>query len=83
LEKVRFLMIGVGGMWREHIRRLLQVPEADIVALADPSAAAIEEVKKRFPELGNVSVYSDYKEAISQANADAAVIVSPAAQHAF
>ncbi len=81
MAKVRFLMIGVGGMGREHIRRLLQVPEAEIVALADPSDAAVEEVKKRFPELANVSVYKDYREAISQANADAAVIVSPHSMH--
>jgi predicted dehydrogenase len=77
MEKIRFLMIGVGGMGREHIRRLLLVPEAEIVALADPSAAAIEQVKERFPELAKVSVYTDYREAISQANTDAAVIVSP------
>lgn len=81
MEKVRFLMIGVGGMGREHIRRLQQIPEAEIVALADPSAAAVEEVKKRFPELADVSVYTDYREAIARANADAAVIVSPHSMH--
>lgn len=81
MEKVRFLMIGVGGMGREHIRRLLQLPEAEIVALADPSVAAVEQVKERFPELKSVSVYSDYREAISQSNADAAIIVSPHSMH--
>jgi predicted dehydrogenase len=81
MEKIRFLVIGVGGMGREHIRRLLQVPEVEILALADPSAAAIEQVKERFPELANVSVYTDYREAISQANIDAAVIVSPHSMH--
>jgi predicted dehydrogenase len=81
MAKVRFLMIGVGGMGREHIRRLLQIPEAEIVAIADPSDAAVGEVKKRFPELEDVSVYSDYREAISQANADAAIIVSPHSMH--
>jgi predicted dehydrogenase len=81
MEKISFLMIGVGGMGREHIRRLLQIPEAEILALADPSAAAIEQVMKRFPELANVSVYTDYREAILQANADAAVIVSPHSMH--
>lgn len=81
MEKVRFLMIGVGGMGREHVRRLLQVPEAEIVALADPSAAAIEQVTERFPELKSVAVYTDYREAILQANADAAIIVSPHSMH--
>lgn len=81
MAKVRFLMIGVGGMGREHIRRLLQIPEAEIVALADPSAASIDQVKTRFPELANVPVYADFREAISQAGADAAVIVSPHSMH--
>jgi predicted dehydrogenase len=81
MEKVRFLIIGVGGMGREHIRRLLQVPEAEIVALADPSGASIDQVKDRFPELANVSVYTDYREAISKANIDAAIIVSPHSMH--
>lgn len=81
MEKVRFLMIGVGGMGREHIRRLLQVPEAEIVALADPSEAAIEQVRSRFPELAGVAAYTDYLEAIAKANADAAVIVSPHSMH--
>lgn len=81
MDKVRFLMIGVGGMGREHIRRLLQLPESEIVALADPSAAAVEQVKERFPALSHVAVYSDYREAITQANADAAIIVSPHSMH--
>ncbi|ULL16783.1 gfo/Idh/MocA family oxidoreductase [Paenibacillus sp. H1-7] len=81
METVRFIMIGVGGMGREHIRRLLQIPEAEIVGLADPSAAAVEETKKRFPGLADVPVYTDYQEAIERANADAAVIVSPHSMH--
>ena len=81
MEKVRFLVIGVGGMGREHVRRLLQVPEAEIVGLADPSEASIDQVKERFPELVNVATYTDYREAIAQANADAAIIVSPHSMH--
>ncbi|MDF2961533.1 MAG: putative dehydrogenase [Paenibacillus sp.] len=81
MERIRFLMIGVGGMGREHIRRLDQIPEAEIVALADPSAAAVEEVKKRFPGLADVPAFTDYREAVSRANADAAVIVSPHSMH--
>jgi predicted dehydrogenase len=81
MGKVRFLMIGVGGMGREHIRRTLQIPEAEVVALADPSAAAIEAAKKQFPQLADVAVFTDYKEAIAKSGADAAVIVSPHSMH--
>ncbi|SEO19043.1 Gfo/Idh/MocA family protein [Paenibacillus sp. OV219] len=81
MGKVRFLMIGVGGMGREHIRRLLEVPEAEIVALADPSEGAVNQVKERFPQLNDLPVYTDYREAIAQAGADAAIIVSPHSMH--
>ena len=81
MDKVRFLVIGTGGMGREHIRRLLQVPEAEIVAISDPSEDAVRETKNRFPELEKVAVYADYREAISQGQADAAVIVSPHSMH--
>lgn len=81
MDKVRFLMIGVGGMGREHIRRLLQVPEVEIAALADPSVKAVAEVLKRFPELEGVSVFKDYRKAIASSGADAAVIVSPHSMH--
>lgn len=81
MDKVKFVMIGVGGMGREHIRRLLQVPEAEIVALADPSDAAVADTRKRFPELADTAAYEDYREAIAKAGADAAVIVSPHSMH--
>jgi predicted dehydrogenase len=81
MEKVRFLLIGVGGMGRQHIQRLLEVREAEIVALADPSDAAIEQVKTNFPTLADIAVYADYREAITRSGADAAVIVSPHSMH--
>ncbi|SFJ34957.1 Predicted dehydrogenase [Paenibacillus sp. UNC496MF] len=81
MDKVRFLMIGVGGMGREHIRRLLNVPEAEIVALSDPSDKAINVVKETYPQLADIAVYADYREAIAQSGADAAVIVSPHSMH--
>lgn len=81
MEKVRFIVIGAGGMGREHIRRLLQVPEAEIAALAEPSAAAVDEAKKRFTQLAEVPAYADYRDAIAQTAADAAVIVSPHSMH--
>ncbi|GAA3410695.1 Gfo/Idh/MocA family protein [Paenibacillus hodogayensis] len=81
MDKVKFIMIGVGGMGREHIRRLLQVPEVEIVALADPSEAAVVDTRKRFPELAETDAYTDYREAIAQADADAAIIVSPHSLH--
>lgn len=81
MQKVRFVMIGVGGMGRVHIGKLLQVPEVEIVALADPSEASIKEVKKNYPSLEAVPSFSDYRQALAGTKADASVIVTPHSQH--
>lgn len=81
MTKVRFVMIGVGGMGRSHIGKLLQVPEAEIVALADPSPGSIEAARSRFPELANTPAFSDYRQALAEVEADAAVIVTLHSQH--
>ncbi|GAK38730.1 Gfo/Idh/MocA family oxidoreductase [Paenibacillus urinalis] len=81
MHKIRFLMIGVGGMGREHIRRILQLPEAEIAALADPSTAALDGAKADFPELEKTAIYTDYKDALAKEKLDAAVIVSPHRMH--
>ena len=41
MDKVRILSIGVGGMGQHHNKRLMEVPEAEIAGLVDPSEAAI------------------------------------------
>ncbi|MCM3783188.1 Gfo/Idh/MocA family oxidoreductase [Neobacillus mesonae] len=81
MEKIRFLMIGVGGMGREHIRKLLQIPEAEITAIADPSTAAMDKAQEDYPSLQRAAAYTDYKEALTQEKLDAAVIVSPHRLH--
>ena len=81
MDKVRFLVIGVGGMGRAHIEQLTRIPEVEIVALADPAEAAHAAVKKQFPELADVPTFTDYGRALKEVPADAAVIVSPHSQH--
>lgn len=81
MTKVRILMIGVGGMGRAHIEHVLQVIDAEIVGLVDPSKAAIDAAKSRFARLLDVPVYTDYKVALADAGADAAIIVTPHSQH--
>ncbi|WP_211749798.1 Gfo/Idh/MocA family oxidoreductase [Paenibacillus sp. Marseille-Q4541] len=78
---IRFLMIGVGGMGREHIRKLLAIPNVQIAALADPSTASLHQAEEDFPELAGARKYTDYKEALQDGGLDAAVIVSPHRLH--
>ncbi|GGJ04931.1 scyllo-inositol 2-dehydrogenase (NADP(+)) [Alicyclobacillus cellulosilyticus] len=81
MNQVRFLIIGAGGMGRAHIRNLVQVPEAVIVGLVDPSAAAIEAVRQQFPQLKEVPSFASLADALARVQADAAVIVTPHSQH--
>ncbi len=81
VDKVRFLVIGVGGMGRAHIKQLKAIPEVELVAFADPADAAHVALTEQFPDLGEVPTFSDYREALKQVPADAAVIVSPHSDH--
>lgn len=81
MDKVRFLMLGLGGMGRAHITNLRAIPEVEIVGLVDPSDASISATRERFPELGDTPAFSDYKEALATVKADATVIVTPHSQH--
>src|SRR3712207_2231904 len=81
VENVRFLILGVGGMGQYHISCLKQAPEARVAGLVDPSDAAIEAARQRFPELAEVPAWSDYRTALREVQADAAIIVTPHSQH--
>ncbi|MCY0877306.1 MAG: Gfo/Idh/MocA family oxidoreductase [Firmicutes bacterium] len=80
-DKVRVLVMGTGGMGRVHIQNLLQIEDAEIVGLVDPASSAIDKAKADFSQLREVKVYSEYRRALEEANAQAAVIVTPHSQH--
>lgn len=81
MAKVRILMIGVGGMGRVHIQNLLKLQDAEIVGLVDPSSESIQATKSQCNALADVQTFSDYKQALREVSADAAVIVTPHSQH--
>ena len=81
MEKVRILLIGVGTMGRLHLRRLRVLPEAHIVGLVNPSPSGITLAQKLFPQLAHVPVWSDYRTALREVEADAAIIASPHVWH--
>ncbi len=80
-NSVRVLVVGVGGMGREHIQQLTSIDEVEIAGLVDPSHAAITATLGMFPTLSDVPVFSDLGEALGAVQADAAVIVSPHSLH--
>jgi predicted dehydrogenase len=81
VDKVRFLMIGGGGIIRHHLNQLKDVPEAEIVGIAEPNSAQIALLHERLPELKDVPVFDDYRTALQEVQADAAIIGTPHSYH--
>ncbi|MEI6916086.1 MAG: Gfo/Idh/MocA family oxidoreductase [Armatimonadota bacterium] len=80
-DKIRFGIIGCGGIAGGHLHRLSDNPESEIVALVDTNAASIEKYKERFANLKSARVYSDYKEMLKDGGLDAVQINTPHTLH--
>jgi len=74
-------MIGCGGIARWHMTNLAKIPEAEIVALAEPSEAQIDQCRRQFPHLADVPVFADYREMLAKVELDAVEISTPHDQH--
>ncbi|MDI9261171.1 Gfo/Idh/MocA family protein [Alicyclobacillus sendaiensis] len=81
MEQICFLIVGVGGMGRAHIRNLIQLEEVSIVGLIDPSVDALTLAQNEFPQLQHTPCFASLEEALDQQHADAAVIATPHSQH--
>ena len=81
MEKVRVGLIGVGGFARHRTGNLLKVKDAEVVALADTSAANIAAIKEAHPAIAGATEYSDYKDLLADSNVDAVMIMTPHTQH--
>jgi predicted dehydrogenase len=74
-------MVGCGGFQRYRIGNLKEVPEAAIVAFADPSSEQIELTVKRHPDLASIPAYSSLDEMVDHEKLDAIMIATPHTQH--
>ena len=45
MNKLRFGIIGCGGIMQGHVHRLIENPDSEVVALNDTSEASIEKMK--------------------------------------
>jgi predicted dehydrogenase len=65
-----------------HIGNLLEIPrQAEIVALCDIDQERIEKTTERWPQLGGLPEFSDYRDMIEQVDLDAVVIATPHTSH--
>lgn len=81
-DVLRFGVIGCGGNGRrQHIKRLLPNPEAEIAALADPSEKMLALAREECPELAEVPAFADHREMLAGVELDAVVISTPHTLH--
>jgi inositol 2-dehydrogenase len=77
---VRIGLIGAGRMGRVYASTLaFSVSEVDLVAVADPDAAALGEVAQRYHI---AKTYTDYREMLDSKEVEAVVVASPTGTHA-
>lgn len=80
-EKIRIGLIGCGGIMHGHVNRLLQIPDAEIVAMSDPSEASIRRMHESIPQTKDLPVFEDYKEMLDKVEMDAVEIATPHTLH--
>jgi len=78
VERLKVGVIGVGQMGAKHARVYAQMPEVEIVALADPR---LERAQQLARDLGVPKIYSDYRELLDLTELDAVSICTPDELH--
>ncbi|MGQ9541665.1 MAG: Gfo/Idh/MocA family protein [Armatimonadota bacterium] len=78
MERVRFGVIGVGGMGIAHAHLIQQSEEAELVAVCSASVERTQQVAQRF----GVPGFTDYRELLRNGLVDAVLIATPHPSHA-
>jgi predicted dehydrogenase len=80
-SKLRFGIVGCGGIAHGHVERLLSMPEAEVTALMDTDPARIASMVRSFPALAGASSFDTHRALIKTGSLDAVVICSPHIAH--
>ena len=81
MAKVRVGMIGCGGNATGHLRRLKEIPEVEVVALADVSEQSFARMFERVPGADQIPRFDDYKKMLESVEMDAVEISTPHTCH--
>jgi UDP-N-acetylglucosamine 3-dehydrogenase len=73
----RVAVIGVGAMGRNHARVYTEIPQVELVGVADADARQAEAVGRRF----NVRAYTDYEQLLDEQKPEAVTIAVPTTYH--
>lgn len=75
-------MVGVGSYARHRLHKLLELPEAQVVALCDPDPNQIEAAIRLHPKIADLPAYADAKAMVANEELEALQIATPHTQHA-
>jgi len=74
---MKVAVIGVGAMGRNHARVYYELPNAELVGVADADAQVAEETAKRY----NIRAYTNYLALLDEQKPDAVTIAVPTIDH--
>jgi myo-inositol 2-dehydrogenase/D-chiro-inositol 1-dehydrogenase len=77
---IRYGVIGTGMMGVEHIRNLLHLPQAEVVAICDTNEESLRRAAGLFQDSG-VAQFSDYRDVLAVNGIDVLVIATPNHTH--
>lgn len=78
-KKARLALIGTGSRGMYHVNHLLQIPQAEIVAICDIYQPHLDNAAKLCPK---AKQYKNYHDAIADPNVDGILISTPLHEHA-
>ncbi len=76
MARARIGIIGLGVIGKAHLAVLREAPNAELVAIADPTPAA-----RDFAQARGIKAYDDYRAMIDREKLDGAVVAVPNAEH--
>lgn len=73
-DKLRVGVVGLGWAGETHLKSYLNVPNVEVVALAEPQEARLHSVGKSY---GIDNLYGDYRELVERADLDIVSVATP------
>lgn len=78
-DRVRVGMIGVGGRGQDLLKQVLEIPNAELVAIADIYTRRCEEAKQLAP---GIETLHDHRRLLDRKDIDAVIVATPLHLHA-
>ena len=81
-DKIKFGMIGVGGIAQGHIERLLKNDGVEIAAICDANPESLRKTREKHGKaISDAKEFADYRQLLDEVKPDAVVICTPHSQH--